>query len=183
MIELRVYRAAEFPQVLEWQVRDFVRIVWSESHVDDPAIPLGDPSRDPINFVVVDGEMLISHAQVTTFTIEHAGQVYRVAGIGGVMTYPNFRKGGYGAQVISAATNHIAKSGVDFGMLFTSPDREAFYNRNGWIAVSNVEILVGEKSNPHPRDEFTMMYPVSPHGQQAVQAFENARLYVGPHGW
>src|SRR5690349_21809501 len=140
MIELCIYRASEFPTVLEWQVRDFVRIVWPESHVDEPTVPLGDMSRDPVNFVIVDGDMLISHAQVTTFTIEHSGEAYRVAGIGGVLTYPNFRKGGYGAQVVAAATRHIASSGVDFGMLFTSAQLESFYNTNGWLAVPNVKI-------------------------------------------
>src|SRR5438128_899806 len=126
MIEQRVYRAAEFPIALEWQVRDFVRIVWSDAHVDSPTVPLGDPTRDPMNFVIVDGDMLISHAQVTTFAIEHAEQTYRVAGLGGVMTYPNFRKGGYGKQLVAAVTQHIASSNVDFGMLFTSPNLEGF---------------------------------------------------------
>lgn len=183
MIELCVYRDADFPPVLEWQVRDFVRIVWPDSNKDNPALPLGDQSRDPVNFVIVDGDMLISHAQVTTFTIGHAGEIYRVAGVGGVLTYPNFRKGGYAAQVVAAATKHIASSGVDFGMLFTGPHLETLYRNEGWIAVPNVSILVGEKTNPRLRDEFTMMYPVSPHGQQAVKEFANARLYVGPHGW
>jgi GNAT superfamily N-acetyltransferase len=183
MTELCIYRAAEFPAVLEWQVRDFVRIVWSASHVDDPSIPLGDPTRDRVNFVIVDGDMLISHAQVTTFSIEHAEETYRVAGIGGVLTYPNFRKGGYGAQVVAAATQHIAASGVDFGMLFTNPDLEKFYTHNGWLVIPNLTIMTGDKSNPRIRDEFTLMYPVSAHGQQAVKAFENAKVNVGPHLW
>src|SRR5215475_11143369 len=110
MVEHHVYRAAEFPAVLEWQVRDFVRIVWSDSHVDSPAVSLGDMTRDPINFVIVDGDMLISHAQVTTFTIDHADITYKVAGVGGVMTYPNFRNGGYGSRLVAAVTQHIASS-------------------------------------------------------------------------
>jgi hypothetical protein len=183
VIELRVYRAAEFPAVLEWQVRDFVRIVWSGSNVDDPSVPLGDQTRDPINFVVVDGDMLISHAQVTTFSIEHAGETYRVAGVGGVMTYPNFRNGGYGAQIVAAATQHIAASDVDFGMLFTSPELEKFYNRKGWVVLPGITIMTGDKSNPRVRDEFTLIYPVSVRGQQVVRAFENAKVNVGPHLW
>jgi predicted N-acetyltransferase YhbS len=183
MIEQRIYHASEFPIVLEWQVRDFVRIVWSDAHVDQPSIPLGDPKRNPINFVIVDGDMLISHAQVTTFTIEHAGETYRVAGLGGVMTYPNFRKGGYGKQLVAAVSQHIANSDVDFGMLFTSPELEGFYSQHGWIAAATETILVGDKNAPRERKEFTMMIPVSEHGQKAIKAFQGANVYVGSHGW
>jgi GNAT superfamily N-acetyltransferase len=183
MIEQRIYPASKFPIVLEWQVRDFVRIVWSDAHVDQPTVPLGDPDRNPMNFVIVDGDMLISHAQVTTFSIEHVGKIYRVAGLGGVMTYPNFRKEGYGKQLIEAVTQYIANSDVDFGMLFTAPALEGFYKQHGWLAIATKAILVGEKSAPRQRNEFTMILPVSANGQQALQAFQGAEVYVGTHGW
>src|SRR5260221_10717639 len=143
MIEQRVYRAAELPALLECQVRDFVRIVWPFANIDNPSVPLDEPDHDPHHFVIADGDMLISNAQVTTFSLEHDGETYRVGGLGGVMTYPNFRKGGYGVQVVAAATQFIAASGVDFGMLFTSPEREDFYNRNSWVRLPNIVILTG----------------------------------------
>ncbi len=183
MIEQRVYRVADLPPLLECQVRDFVRIVWPHSNVDDPAVPLGPRDYDPVHLVIVDGDMLISHVQILTLTIEHAGITYRVNGVSGVLTYPNFRKEGFGRKVVAGTTEYIAANAVDFGMLFTSPDLEKFYNRNNWIAIPNLTILAGDKNNPQPREEFTMLYPVTPRGHEAVSRFENASVYVGPRLW
>jgi hypothetical protein len=181
VIEHCVYHAAELPPLLECQVRDFVRIVWPDARIDKPTAPLGPPDRDPIHFIIADGDTLISHAQITTFPIEHAGETYRTAGLGGVMTYPNFRAEGYGKQIVADVTQYIARSDVDFGMLFTAPSLENFYSIHGWVAIPGMIVLVGDKNAPNVRDEFTMMYPVSERGQQAVKAFAGARVYIGPH--
>jgi GNAT superfamily N-acetyltransferase len=183
MIEERIYPVAELPPLIECQVRDFVRIVWTGALVDDPSVPLGPPDRDPVHIVIVDGTMLISHVQMLTFTLEHTAQHYRVCGVSGVFTYPGFRGQGYGERIVTAGNKFIDGHGVDFGMLFTSPDLEKFYNRHGWIAIPKLTILEGDPADPKPSDEFTMLYPVTSHGQQAVQAFENSSLYIGPRGW
>jgi len=183
MIEQRVYPVADLPPLLECQVRDFVRIVWPGSNVDQPTAPLGPRDRNPVHLVIVDASVLISHAQILTFSIEHGAQTYRVNGLSGVFTYPNFRSGGYGKQVVAGATAFIAANGADFGMLFTSPDLETFYAGHGWVAIRNLTILAGDKDNPRQRDEFTMVYPATSHGQQAITAFENASVYVGSRLW
>lgn len=182
MIEVRSYPNAEFPPLLDCQVRDFVRIVWSDAKIDDPAT-LPDPRYDDaMHLVVVDGDMLISHAQVITVTIDHAGETYRVCGVTGVLTYPNFRKQGYGSRVVTAANKYINESGADFGLLFTGLNLKDFYNRQGWVNIPTVIILFGDKDHP-VEHERAMLYPVTARGQEAINVFENARVYVGSNLW
>jgi predicted acetyltransferase len=183
MIETRIYPVDEFPPLLECQVRDFVRIVWPASNVDDRSVPLGPRDRDPVHVVIVDGDTLISHVQLLTFTIDHADESYRVMGVSGVLTYPNFRKHGYGRKVVEAATQYIGAQNVDFGMLFTMPELGKFYGQFGWVQMPNLDILAGDKDAPQLREEFTLMLPVNERGHQAVKTFENAAVYVGARLW
>jgi predicted acetyltransferase len=140
-------------------------------------------ARDPVHVVIADGDTLISNATVLTFSIEHAGKTYRVCGISGVMTYPEYRKFGYGRRVIAGANKYIESKGVDFGMLMTGPDLHKFYKRNGWIVIPKPTVLVGDKANPRQEDCNVLIYPVSERGHQAVNVFANATVYVGTMLW
>jgi hypothetical protein len=183
MIETKIYPVDELPPLLECQIRDFVRIVWPTSNVDDRSVPLGPRDRDPVHVVIVDGDTLISHVQLLTFNIEHAGENYKVIGVSGVLTYPNFRKGGYGRKVVDESTQYIASKGVDFGMLFTMPELTNFYGKSGWVTVPKLTILVGDKAKPRDGNQYTLMYPVTDHGERAVKAFKSASVYVGSRLW
>lgn len=182
MVEVRSYPNAEFPPLLDCQVRDFVRIVWADAKVDVPGAP-HDPRFDhAVHFVVVDGDLLISHAQVIDVIVEHEGETYRVGGLSGVLTYPNFRGQGYASQVVAAANSYMSTSGADFGQLFTSLDLKEFYNRHNWVNIQTATILHGDKAHPDEHER-TMIYPVTARGHAAVKAFENARVYVGQGLW
>lgn len=183
MIETRIYSSAELPPLLERQVNDFVRLVWSRPIESDPVADRDWLSRDPINIIIADGDTLISNVTVLTFSIEHAGESYRVCGVSGVMTYPEYRKFGYGSQAVAAANKYIESKRADFGMLMTGPDLHKFYKNNGWVVIPNITLLVGDKDHPHEDDANTLMYPVSERGLQAVKAFENARVYIGTLSW
>ena len=96
-----------------------------------------------MHFVRADGDLLVSHAQIVVPEVTHDGHAMRIAGVGGVMTYPQFRGEGHGTAVMRRATDHIlADPSFDVGMLFCAPETVAFY-----LAIR----LVGAAGRARPR--------------------------------
>ena len=76
-----------------------------------------------MHFVRADGDLLVSHAQIVVPDLERDGRRLRIAGVGGVMTYPQFRGEGHGTAVMRRTTDHILTDpSFDVGMLFCEPD-------------------------------------------------------------
>ena len=90
------------------------------------------------------GDLLVSHAQIVVPEVIHDGHAMRIAGVGGVMTYPQFRGEGHGTAVMQHATVHIlADPSFDVGMLFCAPETVAFYRRFGWSVLPAGRVHVG----------------------------------------
>src|ERR1051326_7350553 len=146
MPQLVTYQAENFPPDIECQAVSFIRIEWPmprdaqfEKHIWR--------NWQPTHVVMAEQGVLISYACVIRTTIEHDGYTYKVAGLSSVFTYPAFRRGGYGGKVVAAATQAIAISDADLGMLWCSPALEAFYAKSGWVSTTS-ETLVGDHSHP-----------------------------------
>jgi predicted acetyltransferase len=185
MPELTRYAVADLPPDIKCQINSFIRIQWP--WIFNPSNRLMDLMKGGAgrySFVIAEQGVLISHAEVNQRVLEHQGESYRVYGVGAVMTYPAFRREGFGAQVVEAATAHIKASDADFALLFTSPDLASFYEKNGWETLPGMRITVGDAAQAIPHDdEFMMGCFVSERGQQARASLRSAPLYVGPYMW
>ncbi|MEP7291718.1 MAG: hypothetical protein ABI835_08030, partial [Chloroflexota bacterium] len=107
MYEVQQYASNELPAEIDAQVASFIRIVWaSDEQGEDRFWSINDPSGEVAHFAIVERGVLVSYALVRR-TITHLGNTYRLMGVGGVMTYPAFRKEGHGRRVVDAATAYI----------------------------------------------------------------------------
>lgn len=62
------------------------------------------------------------------------GQILRVAGIGGVMTQPEYQGRGYGKQVMLRVMDLLrTEARCAFSLLFCEDHNVAFYGKLGWI--------------------------------------------------
>jgi predicted N-acetyltransferase YhbS len=185
MVEISRYAVADLPPDIKCQIMSFIRIQWP--WIFDPSnrlMDLMEGGSGRYSFVIAEQGVLISHAEVNQRTLEYLGESYRVYGVGAVMTYPSFRREGFGAQVVEAATEHIKASDADFALLFTSPDLASFYEQHGWEVLPGVRITVGDADHPIPHDnEFMMGYFVTERGRQARASLLSTPLYVGPYMW
>ena len=159
-LELQTFQG-ELPAHLNWQAVSFIRVAWPWVDKGSLREPY-DRTLRPTYFALVSGDMLISHAAAIEVELEHAGERYRVGGLGNVFTFPAFRERGYGRRVVDAATQHILASQADVAALFCGPRRVAFYERSGWRTVP-----------PPPGSEGArMMLFVSERGRAARAAFD-----------
>ena len=156
MIEDLRFARADLPRELEIQVLAFMRIVWGDGFPGDERFRtrLWEDER-AVHFVRADGDLLVSHAQIVVPEVTDDGRALRIAGVGGVMTYPQFRGEGHGAAVTRRATDHIlADPSFDVGMLFCGPEMVAFYRRFGWSVVPAGRVHVG--ATDEPEDDVVM---------------------------
>ena len=138
----------------------------------------------PVNFVIVEQDVLIGHAKVNQRSIEHAGEFYKVYGLSAMFTYPAFCHEGYGQQVAKAATDYILASDADVGMLFCLPQLTAFYTSIGWVSMETMQITHGLNDDLCLNEgEITMCMFLSEKGKQVRAAFEQHSVYVGHHIW
>jgi GNAT superfamily N-acetyltransferase len=150
MIEDLTYARLDLPRELEIQVLAFMRIVWGDAFEGDDRLRtrLWDDER-AVHFVRADGDLLVSHAQIVAPPIVHQGRPLRIAGVGGVMTYPQFRGEGHGAAVMQRTTDHIRSDpSFDLGMLFCAREVAPFYERFGWTELPAGRVLVGPREEP-----------------------------------
>jgi predicted N-acetyltransferase YhbS len=152
-IEEHVYRRSEFPRLLEQQVFDFGRIVWSdglepeEDRFRDRMHPVTD---DTMHFVRAAGTLLVSHVQVIPIELEGRDGPVWIGGVSSVLTYPAFRREGHSSALLRRAANHIEASGMALGMLFCDEDTVPFYERLGWHPLEHGRVIA--RDDPDSED-------------------------------
>jgi len=186
MPELQIYDNATLPAHFAHQIRSFIRIQWFDPYAlgmwDDA---LWDDDERPTHIVVAERQAVLSYAMIlrrplTTFD----GQPILVLGVSSVLTYPAFRKRGYGAQVVAEVSRRIASDPeADLGMLFTSPDLETFYAAHGWEALREIKVLHGLAEAPEDSGTFTMALFVSDRAKAMRPAIDRAAIYGGQWLW
>jgi GNAT superfamily N-acetyltransferase len=184
--ELHAYPRHHVPRDVAVQIRAYARVQWPFLYRSQKTIWDYTPhDRPTIDFVITDGEILVSHAAVNWRDVPHADQTWRVYGLSSVFTYPDWRKGGYGSQVVRAATQHIlAQPDADLAMLFCAPRLEPFYTAAGWTPAAGAHILYGDPASPSRRtDNLAMMLFVSDRARAARPLFETQPVYVGDNTW
>ena len=179
MPTLTIYEQQDFPSVYNWQAIAFMRCEWPSIFQDDILYLSAPypPEFNPVHFVVAEGESLLSYAAIMKLNIPHAGQNFSVYGFGNMLTFPPYRKQGYGRKTLQAATEFIQKSDVDAAILFCDKSLEKYYATEGWIATQSPTYLC-YSGEPVAYDPLRMMLFVSEKGKTARGDFENSRLYI-----
>jgi predicted acetyltransferase len=185
--ELSIYTEADFPPELEWQALSFVRIEWASTFTKEERLTKHLWSgQNPTHLVIAEAGVLISYAAVTRTVTEHAGSTYTTCGLSSVLTYPSFRREGYGRQVVETATQVMEQSGAELALLWCEPHLIPFYRQSGWLLMEHLMVLVGSKEHPHPYTEpqlVVMMRFLSDKGRMAQQTLQEQPIYVGEHSW
>jgi hypothetical protein len=179
MINLLVLGQDELPEKYYYQVLTFLRAQWPEGFIGENRSRSWITRADfhPLCFLLVEDDLVISHAQVVWKDLEHAGQVYKTYGITGVFTFPSLRGQGYGSQVIHAATSYIAHSDADIGMFHCDPGLAGFYSLCGWIPMYGTTTWIGTRDNIVASDELMMMQFLSAKGQRGRGSFQNEAVF------
>jgi len=183
MPTLNRFTNQDLPDHYAHQIRDFIRIHWFDIfQYDVHADAIGDDLK-PVYFVMVEEPALFSHAAAVTRSVKCNGQTYACGGLSGVLTYPAFRKRGYASQVVQAATEYLSTASLDMALLWTSPDKENFYSRFGWVHHQAVSIVTGPEESPEIYDGFSMLLLLSERARENEMELESHPVYVGEYAW
>ena len=139
MEQLLIHTYEEFPDELRLQAVSFMRVEWPYIYSGERRLWMETFPSDlkPVHFCVTDGEVLLSHAEVVEAEFVHEGETLSVHGLGNVFTFPPFRRCGYGAQVVAAATSHTLEYPGDAAFLKTNLQLEQFYSAHGWMTLND----------------------------------------------
>jgi predicted acetyltransferase len=185
MVELKTFTNDDLPEAYAHQIRDFVRIHWFDGYKFSSQPPVSPDELSPVYCVMAEDQALYSSATVVRRLIQHDGIEYMCYGLSSVLTYPYFRKRGYGSQVVEAATDRIKQApDADIAWLQTGPKLEGFYRRFGWEHTPQLQILSGDPSQPSvEEDAFSMLLYVSDKAKMQRSILERASLYLGSYLW
>ncbi len=184
MPEIRTYTLDTLPTAVKWQIASFVRMEWTFVYEDDPYWDyFTGKTVHAATIVLVEGDVVISHAEANQRIVTHNGIAYTMYGVSAVFTYPGFRGKGYGRQIVEAVTAYIDRTDADAAMLFCAPERVPFYAASGWEEV-DTPVLFGAPDNPQTKEYGKLMMRfLSEKGRRARTDFEQQPVYVGPTTW
>jgi predicted acetyltransferase len=111
-------------------------------------------------------------------TVRHAGSPYTIGGLGNVLTYPGFRRRGFGRIVVGVATDYLDASTADVGCLFCAPKLIPFYSACGWIPVTDAHTMTVEEDRLQAIDGIRMMRFISDHGHSGRHNFLTRDLHL-----
>ena len=184
MVQLSIFDADTLPDAHEHQIRSFIRLHWHDEYqysLDGPLVPA---ERHPTHLVIHERHALFSHGRVIWVSLEHSGQDYRMYCLGDVLTYPAFRRRGYGAQIVAAGTRLILDDPqADAAILFTDQATTPFYSAHGWEVVRGRRASYGHPHSPEPAQGVAMMLFVSERAKEHREDFESDELKLPGWGW
>jgi predicted acetyltransferase len=183
MPQLLEYTTDALPRDYFWQIQDFIRIHWFDGFQYDLDEPFKPGIWNPHYFVIAEKHALMSSARALSKMVEIDGVPYKMYGLGAVLTYPAFRKRGYGGQVVEAATNYIkAQPDADFAIFWTDPSMASFYSPYGWETEENIAVTFDRPENPQPTG-FRMMLFLSDRAKQLRPSLNGGSIYFGEYTW
>ena len=182
MPEIRAYRKLDVPREIAIQIASYVRVQWPGLVAPDR--PLWEATSYPpecLHFVLTEGDVLVSHAAVSSRRLAHGGEAFNVYGLSSVFCYPTHRGTGFGQQIVAAATEHIRQqSDADLALLFCGERVKSLYTRCGWQVVPGLEIRAGD-DNREFNDGHVMTLFVSDRAR--AHDFSAEPFHVGPNTW
>lgn len=186
-LEIKLYTSTdELPPLIKQQIIDFLRIHYPEGFMGENQFRnwTTDPNiLIPHHMVMVENERLISHTEIVWKDFAHNGIDYKLYGLSGVMTYPEFQHRGYGTQVLEAATDFIRGTSADIAMFHCDHSLKDFYSGAGWIAIETGVTLIGDPENPTVAEELLMMLFLTEKGKEHRIDFETIPFYFEETTW
>ena len=185
MYQLLSFPKHEVPRDIAIQVRSYTRVQWPHFKVTKLWDFKADNPLMPVNFVLMDDEVLVSHAEANRRgVIRFEGQELICRGLSAVFTYPAYRGSGLAKQVVRAATDHINSSDADIAMLFTGTRLRNFYSECGWTPMDTARVMYGDENNPTPDQtgQIMMLFP-SARGRGVQRRLLEQPVYVGAITW
>ena len=184
-MEILVYPSnAALPEHLRGQILALIRIAFHDTAGDYRGPEALPEEWHPQHVVGVEGDVILSYAGVVRQEIRHAGEVFRTYGLSSVYTFPHYRGAGLGTRVVRRATDEIERAGDgDVALLFTMPERVAFYERCGWVTMPGMSCLTGDPTEPVAHSDLPLMLFLSAKGRRQRAAFEHAAVYIGEYPW
>jgi predicted N-acetyltransferase YhbS len=181
--EIRSYRKVDVPRDIAVQIVSGVRFVWPQFFGKTPPLWETTPyPADGMHFVMVDGDLLISHVLVTSRTLAHGGESFNVYGLSSVFTFPTHRGTGLGEKTVAAATQYIRQQGdADFALLFCGERVKSLYLRHGWETVAGLKVIFGPDNQSYA-DGYCLTLYVSDRAR-AHRFTESEPLHVGKNTW
>lgn len=185
MNHLYIIPQHELPEKWYYQIISFQRIVWPEGFVGENKHRdwITNPIENPISIFLAHNDILISHVQVVSKTLTHKNIDYKFYGLTGVLTYPAFRKEGYGKQVVKEGMNYIQQQ-KDRDIVFYSCEEKniGFYQKCDW-QFTKIPVLEGNANKPERTTSQVAMEFVSEKAKQHQVDFETEPFYFGDELW
>ena len=156
-IEEHTYVRPDLPRLIEQQVLDFGRLIWSDGFMPEDRFRdrMHEVPDDTTHFVRSVGSLLVSHVQVIPIQLDGRDGPLVIGGISSVLTYPPFRGEGHGSALLRRAAEHIDAKGLQVGMLFCDRDTIPFYTRLGWHALEQGRVHV--RRDPQGDDDVMVL--------------------------
>lgn len=136
-----------------------------------------------MHFVLAEEGVLISYVDVLWKNLEYAGESYKTHGLSGVLTYPAFRRQGYSARLVTAATGYIVQTDADIGLFTCDPGLRDFYAAGGWIPMEGAVLFGGPRNSSYRSEELTMMGFFSAKGSAGRASFASEPIYFDDDIW
>lgn len=184
MADLIVYKDQyEVPGLIHQQIVDFLRMEWPDGFQGKNRFRnwAHNPKNNPVYFVLVEKDILVSHVAVVWKNIIHKNVKYKMYSLSGMMTYPQFRKQGYGLQILKKAKEYIFKQDGDFVMIHSR--LKGFYEKVGFETLPKVITLVGDPKNPKDSGEKAFGIFLTEKGKRGRTDFETEPFYFGESLW
>lgn len=101
--------------------------------------------------------------------------------LSGMFTYPQFRKKGYGMQILMAAKQYILQQDGDMIMIHSCLN--GFYEKAGFEQMPKVITLVGSPKNPKKSNQSVFVLFLTEKGKKGRKDFESEPFYFGEDLW
>lgn len=183
-MQLIIYKnRSEIPSFINQQIIDFLRIVWPDGFQRENRLRnwASNKKYHPVIFCLVEENILISHVAVVWKNIDHNNITYKVYSLSGLFTYPQFRKQGYGRQILKAAKKYILNQDGDMIMIHSC--LSGFYEKEGFEPMPKVVTLIGKPKSPEKYKETAFMIFLSQRGKAGRKDFESTPFYFGESMW
>lgn len=116
--------------------------------------------------VLMDNDELAAHGSVVEREIRVGLRLLRVAGVQNVCVLPRHRNQGLCRRVTLALMDEASRRGLDFGLLFCTPDVGVVYAKQDWRRLDRrgvVRIDYDGREKPIPDKNIVMFYPLRRH--------------------
>lgn len=187
MAEIQIYKPKELPDKWKYQVLSFQRIVWTEGFIGENQYRdwITRPEDHPLHFILVEKNSLISHLEVVWRNLLHNSIEYKVMGVTGVLTFPDFQKQGHGKTLILEATKYINDSDADIGMFSCEDKNLEFYKKCGWLPLEGAPVpLTGDKDDPHESESPNILFKaLNEKGEAGKKDFEEIQMFFENDTW